>query len=92
MGIFENYPDLKASKAFSELMKELVETENRISQSRALTNAAVNIHNTFISTIPMSWVAKILGYKMQPWFKANENALMVPDMKKLDSVNKKTKD
>lgn len=86
-GIFENYPDLKASKQFSGLMKELIETENRIAAARILFNKEINIHNTYITTIPSSWVAYLFRYKVKDWFVASEAASHLPDMKQLDSVN-----
>lgn len=89
LGIFENYPDLKASKPFSDLMKELIETENRVAGARAVFNEKVNIYNTYIAKLPAAWVAQVLNYEPQQWFKASENAAIVPDMKQLDSVNAK---
>lgn len=89
LGIFENYPDLKASRPFADLMKELIETENRVAMARESYNTAVNIYNTYTSKLPAAWVAKSLGYGPQPWFEASENASIVPDMKQLDSVNLK---
>lgn len=89
LGIFENYPDLKASKPFSDLMQELIETENRVAGARAVFNEKVNIYNTYIAKLPAAWVARTLNYEPQPWFKASENASIVPDMKQLDFVNAK---
>ncbi len=89
LGIFENYPDLKASKPFADLMKELIETENRVAGAREAYNQKVNIYNTYIAKLPAAWVARILRYEPQPWFEADADAFIVPDMKKLDSVNKK---
>ena len=89
LGIFENYPDLKASKPFSDLMQELIETENRVAATRAALNEKVRIYNTYIAKLPAAWVARTLRYEPQPWFKASGNALIVPDMKQLDFVNAK---
>lgn len=89
LGIFENYPDLKASLPFSDLMKELIETENRVAAARSTLNEKVRVYNTYIAKLPAAWVARTLRYEPQPWFKASENALVVPDMKQLDFVNAK---
>lgn len=87
LGIFENYPDLKASKPFSDLMKELIETENRVAMARETFNKAVNTYNIYISKIPANMVADILDYKKKAWFEATDNASAVPDMERLNSVN-----
>lgn len=87
MGIFENYPDLKASKPFTDLMNELVATENRVAAARNSLNGSINVYNTFLLTVPAYWVAKVLGYENKTWFQANEGADAVPDMRRLDTVN-----
>lgn len=87
MGIFENYPDLKASKPFSDLMKELIETENRVAAARKTFNLAVNTYNVYITKIPANMVAHIMDYKQKAWFEATDDASAVPDMKKLNSIN-----
>lgn len=89
LGIFENYPDLKASKPFSDLMQELIATENRVAGARAVFNEKINIYNTYIAKLPAAWVARTLSYEPQPWFEASQGAAIVPDMKQLDSINAK---
>lgn len=86
VGIFENYPDLKASKPFTGLMTELIETENRVAAARSNQNAAINVYNTYVEAIPAYWVAFVLGYESNGWFKADEEVIVLPDMKKLDSL------
>lgn len=85
-GIFENYPDLKASMPFSDLMKELIETENRVASTRQTFNEVVNVFNVYLDKIPAAWIGMMLGYKQEPWFDANDSAALLPDMKKLDPV------
>lgn len=87
LGIFENYPDLKASQPFADLMKELIETENRLAAARLLLNEQIRVYNTYITKVPVVWISTVLGYEVKPWFEAAESALVVPDMKILDSVN-----
>ena len=86
-GIFENYPDLKASKPFADLMTELIETENRVAAARDSLNETIKIYNIYIKTVPAYLVAKALRFKKVKWFEADKNAAGVPDMKQLDSVN-----
>ncbi|MGR3219362.1 MAG: LemA family protein [Candidatus Anammoxibacter sp.] len=87
MGFFENYPDLKASKPFSELMRELIETENRVAAARNGLNDAINTHNTYLTRFPAFLVAAMLGYENVSFFEVENGAGDVPDMKQLDIVN-----
>jgi len=80
MGIFENYPDLKASQPFADLMKELIETENRIAATRTDYNARVNEFNTYLVKVPAKYVAQILNFETMPYFEVTLKASSVPDM------------
>lgn len=48
----ENYPDLKASQNFQNLMRALVDTEERITYSREFYNRTVRKYNTIIKQFP----------------------------------------
>jgi len=61
--VAENYPELKASKNFSELQYELAGTENRISVERQRYNEAVRAYNTRVRQIPTSLVASFFGFQ-----------------------------
>lgn len=74
--ITENYPELKATAAFQDLMVQLEGTENRISTERTRYNEAVGEYNIYISLIPNSIL--VGGNPLKPFFKSDEGASTVP--------------
>lgn len=60
--IVENYPDLKASSLYQNLMVQLEGTENRIAVARNRYIDAIREYNTTIRRVPHIFVAKIFGY------------------------------
>lgn len=59
MGVAERYPDLKASTHFSELRRELVDAENRITASRRFYNLAVEEYGTTLRQFPGSYIGRL---------------------------------
>lgn len=78
--ISEAYPDLKASTQFTELMREISGTENRIAVARMDYNEAVRDYNSKIQTFPGMYFAEELGMKPMPQFQAEERAKEVPQV------------
>lgn len=74
--ITENYPELKATQAFQDLMVQLEGTENRISTERTRYNAAVGEYNKYISLIPNNFF--VGGNALKPFFQSAEGANVVP--------------
>ncbi|EFF41134.1 LemA family protein [Mycoplasmopsis alligatoris] len=72
LAVSENYPDLKASKLFEELMAESVYLEREISAARRLYNNYVTELNTSIVTWPASIVAQSMSLTTQPLFVATQ--------------------
>ncbi len=70
--ITENYPDLKADKAFTQLMVSLEGTENRIAVARNRNIEAVRQYNTMIKTFPYLITAKMLGFETLPQFSVDD--------------------
>lgn len=68
MSVSENYPDLKASKNFSELQEELRSTEDKIAYARQFYNDSVTRYNTKIQTIPTNIIASIFNFKPEELF------------------------
>ncbi len=65
--VTENYPDLKADKHFTELMKTLNEIEAELVSARKYYNGTVKIYNTKREVFPSSIIAK--------WFKFEKREL-----------------
>lgn len=76
--ISENYPNLKADKQFTDLMRELSGTENRITVARAAYNTSVQAYNVKIQSFPNMIFAGMFGYMPMEQFKAEEAAKVVP--------------
>lgn len=57
VAIAEQYPGLKASEIFTRLMKDIIETENRIADWKWEYNNAARRQNTLLTTFPF----KIVG-------------------------------
>ncbi len=80
--VMENYPDLKANQNVQSLMKELSDTENKISYSRQFYNDIVTKYNTKIEVFPSNIVAKSFGFKEEELFKVeNDMERVVPEVK-----------
>lgn len=79
--VAENYPTLKADANFRGLMDELAGTENRISVARKDYNDAVQTYNTKIHSLPTSLFAGAFGFGPKEYFKAEEGAKQVPQVK-----------
>lgn len=79
--VAEAYPNLKADQNFRSLMDELSGTENRIAVARKDYNDAVQVYNTKIRSFPSSIFAGMLGFGTKEYFRAEEGAKQVPQVK-----------
>ena len=70
IAIAENYPDLKANTQFTELMREISGTENRIAVARMDYNEAIRFYNIKIQTFPGTFFADMMGMRPLPQFRA----------------------
>lgn len=78
----ENYPQLQASGQFTDLMKQLEGTENRILRSRQQYNEAVKDYNAELGKIRGSVVNKATGQPFKPrvYFTASSGAQTAPSV------------
>jgi LemA protein len=74
LAVAENYPDLKTTDAFRDLMNELAGTENRITFARKTFNESVQDYNLSIKTFPQNMVAGFFGFKEKAFFQADAGA------------------
>lgn len=70
--VAESYPDLKANQNFSELQRELVDTEDKIQGARRFYNSGVTSLNTKVQTFPANVVAGMFGFKNREFFDVDE--------------------
>lgn len=66
----EAYPDLKADKNFSQLQRELVETENLLQYARRFYNGAVRELNDCILQFPDLIIARLCGFTTAEFYRA----------------------
>ncbi|MCR5175655.1 MAG: LemA family protein [Anaerovibrio sp.] len=78
IAVAENYPALKSDAHFTELMREISGSENRIAVARRDYNDAIKRYNVIVSTFPGNMFAGIMGYSSLPQFEAEEAAHTVP--------------
>jgi LemA protein len=68
IGMAERYPELKASTHFSDLRRELVDAENRITASRRFYNLAVEEYDTTLRQFPGSTIGRLFKMNMRMRF------------------------
>jgi LemA protein len=78
LSITENYPQLKSNESFLKLQDELAGTENRLATARFDYTQAAQDYNTTRNRFPTVLVAGLMGFKEQPYFKADEGAREAP--------------
>lgn len=59
----ENYPDLKSSQQFLNLMDNLSKVENELAMSRRYYNGTARAFNTLIQVFPNHLFAPVFGFK-----------------------------
>ena len=74
LAVAEQYPDLKLSSNFNNLMTALIEVEKDLAAERIKFNDAVNIYTTNIAQFPINAYAWIFGFKAQSYFEASDDA------------------
>lgn len=70
--VAESYPQLQASQNFSELQRELSDTENKIQAARRFFNSTVQDFNTGIQVFPQKMFAGSLGFEEVDFFELGE--------------------
>src|SRR5260221_498721 len=78
--VSENYPDLKAITAFTNLQETLTATEDKIEFSRRFYNGNVRGYNIKLLTLPTSLIAGALGFKAFGFFQADAGDRAVPQV------------
>lgn len=79
--VAENYPNLKADQNFRALQDELSGTENRLAVARKDYNEAVQTYNTKLRAFPAMFYASSMGFTTREYFRAEEGAQAVPEVK-----------
>jgi LemA protein len=76
--VVENYPQLRSSEAFLQLMDEVAGTENRLSTERGRYNDEVRGYNTRIKRFPTNLVAGAFNFGESPYYEIPDAARELP--------------
>ncbi|HYM81377.1 MAG TPA: LemA family protein [Candidatus Limnocylindria bacterium] len=76
--VVENYPQLRSSEAFVQLMDELAGTENRLATERKRYNDVVRDYNVLVKRFPTNLYAGIFNFKESPYYEIPPEARQVP--------------
>lgn len=74
LGLVEQYPDIKSSETYLQLMHSLVQIEDRISTRRAEYQIRIQTFNREISRFPWYLLAKTTGFGRFDYFQAEEGS------------------
>jgi LemA protein len=88
LSLQESYPQLRSSEAFLKVQDELSGTENRINTARIDFNQTVTDYNTTRNSFPAVLTAGMMGFKEEPYFKADESAKQAPQLPDPNSMRK----
>lgn len=78
IAVSENYPDLKTTAAFQDLMAQLEGTENRIQITRSDYNEVARPYNARLQTVPTALYANLFGFQPFAYFEASSGAQAAP--------------
>jgi LemA protein len=81
MVVSEQYPQLKANQAFSELRTQLEGTENRIANERMKFNQTAQDFNVYIKRFPKNIYAGLFGFEKRAYFEMKEGSDVAPSVK-----------
>jgi LemA protein len=81
VAVMENYPNLKATEAFSKLQTQIEGTERRIKIARNDFNEAIMGYNQSVRSFPASMFAKLFGFDLKEGFQADAGAAQAPEIK-----------
>ncbi|MBF0448129.1 MAG: LemA family protein [Magnetococcales bacterium] len=68
LAVVEQYPEIRSSVTYQQLMDKLVEVENRIAKRRDEFNEEVRVYNTLISSFPWYVLANVTGFERYKYF------------------------
>lgn len=76
--VVEQYPDLKASQIYQNVMDAVKQYENQVRHSRMIYNDTVTKFNRLIKTFPNSIIANIKGFFAREYLQVAESKQEMP--------------
>ena len=74
----ENYPEIKSTAAYQDLLVQLEGTENRIAVARSDFNKTAQPYNARVQTFPTNLIAGMFGFSKFPYFEADAGSDKAP--------------
>jgi LemA protein len=81
MVVIEKYPELKATKNFSDLQVQLEGSENRIAVERRKFNAIAKEYNSYIRKFPNNFLTGFGDFEPRAYFESDKGAEKAPEIK-----------
>ena len=78
IAVAENYPDIKSTAAYQDLLSQLEGTENRIQVARSDYNNDARPYNARVQTFPTNLFAAMFGFTQRPYFEAEAGSDKAP--------------
>ncbi|RQW82474.1 MAG: LemA family protein [Geobacter sp.] len=73
IAVAEGYPDLKASRNFLELQKELTDSEDQIQMARRYYNGTVRNLNIAVESFPSNLIARLFSFVQAEFFAIDDD-------------------
>ncbi|MBF0255883.1 MAG: LemA family protein [Gammaproteobacteria bacterium] len=80
LGLVEQYPDIKSSETYKQMMEALMMIEDRIAERRMEYQDSIRMFNKEISQFPWYLLAKATGFKRFDYFYAERGAHIRPQI------------
>lgn len=74
----EQYPDIKSTQAYIDMLTQVEGTENRVAVARKDYNDVVRPYNTQIQRFPTNIVAALFGFNTSNYFESEEGVESAP--------------
>lgn len=78
IAVAENYPDIKSTAAYQDLMSQLEGTENRIQVARSDFNEVARPYNARVQTFPTVVIANMFGFGQRAYFESESGSEKAP--------------
>ena len=76
--VAEQYPDIKSTQAYQDMLAQVEGTENRVNVARTDYNKAAQTYNTKIQVFPTNIVAGMFGFTKSNYFEAEKGVEKAP--------------
>ena len=74
----EQYPDIKSTQAYQDMLTQVEGTENRVNVARTDYNEVARSYNTQIQRFPTNIVAGMFGFTKSNYFEAEKGVEKAP--------------